>query len=85
MPGSRGDSFIPEHSGSQIVFREFTGLDALETAVVPNTAENTALRGHLTIPMPVFPVRGDASIILGRADSNVPSSPPCQYDVTMRH
>jgi hypothetical protein len=27
MPGSRGDSFIPEPSGCQIVFRDFTGLN----------------------------------------------------------
>jgi hypothetical protein len=77
MPGSRGDSFIPEHSGGQIVFREFTRLNALDSTVVPNTADVTALRGHVTIPVPVFPVRSDASIIRGRADSNVPSSPPC--------
>jgi hypothetical protein len=84
MPGSRGDSFIPGHSGCRIVFCECTGLNALETAVVPNMADTTALRRHFTSPVPVFPVGSDASIILARAGSNVPSAPPCQYDVTIR-
>jgi hypothetical protein len=76
---------IPEHSSGQIVFREFTRLNALDSAVVPNTADRAALRSHFTIPVPVFPVRSDASIIRGRADSNMPSTPPCQYGVTSRH
>jgi hypothetical protein len=67
------------------VFREFTGLDALETAVVPDTADITALRRHVTIPVPVFPVRSDASIIPGSADGNVPSSLPGHSWITIRH
>jgi hypothetical protein len=85
MPGSRGDSFILEHSGGQIVFREFTRLNARDSAVVPNTADRAALRSHFAILVPVFPLRSDASIIPGRADSNMPSTPPCQYGVTIRH
>ena len=37
---------IPEHSSGQIVFREFTGLNALDSAVVPNAADIAALRSH---------------------------------------
>ena len=46
---------IPEHSGCQIVFREFTELDALDSAGVTDTVANAALRRHFIIPVPVFP------------------------------
>jgi hypothetical protein len=33
----------------------------------------------------VFPLRSDASVILGRSGSDVPSSPPCHSWITIRH
>jgi hypothetical protein len=63
---TRLPDLIPELSGCQIVFREFTALNALDSAAV-------------------FAFRSDASVILGRTDSDVPSAPPRQYDVTIRH
>jgi hypothetical protein len=65
---------IPEHSSCQILFREFTELNASEPAVVPDTAHRAAQRRHVTIAVPVFPLRSDTSIIVGRADSKVPST-----------